>query len=303
MNQFKFGVSEYCFPIWGGLAVQMAKEAGFDGIEITDGGGYLQPHPLNNGYVEYERLGLDLRRQDSFPLTDPYVQEDYLDAAARWGIQITGMKLHLLEAQGFIKAAGDTLQGKECLETIKNGIISASQMKIPAVTIAACGLFGVFQHEYAYEKLLFAAEMGREYGVNIFVSTDISAQKQIGAIDSLNREVRLDFHTITPELCGSGDPVEIIAAIGKERIGQFRMKDLCADAEGFLTKETSGNALLGEGNSKFAECAKAIKETSYCGWILSDTAYYSGDIHPVGSDYAELAARDVKTLREIFDKD
>ena len=83
MNQFKFGVSEYCFPIWGGLAVQMAKEAGFDGIEITDGGGYLQPHPLNNGYVEYERLGLDLRRQDSFPLTDPYVQEDYLDAAAR----------------------------------------------------------------------------------------------------------------------------------------------------------------------------------------------------------------------------
>ena len=54
--------------------MKMAREAGFDGIQITDGGGYLQPHPLNPGFVEYERFGLDLRRKDSFPLTDRTVQ-------------------------------------------------------------------------------------------------------------------------------------------------------------------------------------------------------------------------------------
>ena len=66
----RFGTMEQSFPVWGRFAVEMAGEAGFQGIQITDGGGYLQPHPLNNGFVEYERFGLDLRRKDSFPLTD-----------------------------------------------------------------------------------------------------------------------------------------------------------------------------------------------------------------------------------------
>ena len=100
MGKIKFAASEYCFPIWGSLAMEMAKEAGFDGMEITDGGGYLQPHPLNNRYVEYERLGLDLRREDSFPMTDEYVQNDYMEAAAKCGIELIGLKLHLLETGG-----------------------------------------------------------------------------------------------------------------------------------------------------------------------------------------------------------
>ena len=45
--QYKFGACEYNFPMWGSLTLEMAHEAGYDGIEITDGGGYLQPHPMN----------------------------------------------------------------------------------------------------------------------------------------------------------------------------------------------------------------------------------------------------------------
>ncbi len=119
MKEFKFASCEYCFPVWGSLAVEMAAEAGFDGIEITDGGGYLQPHPDNNGFVEYERLGLDLSRQDNFPLTDPFIQDDYMEAAAKHGIKLMGIYLYLLENQGFIKNSDDSKQGQHCRETIK----------------------------------------------------------------------------------------------------------------------------------------------------------------------------------------
>lgn len=302
MENLNFGTSEYCFPIWGSLAMELAKDAGFDGMEITDGGGYLQPHPQNNGYVEYERLGLDLRRDDSFPLTDKYVQNDYMEAAEKCGIQLIGLKLHLLENQGFIKAPKDTLAGKECLETIDKGIAAAKAMNIPVVTLSARGLFGVFQHEYAYEKLVYAAEAGVDNGIAVYVATDISADKQIASIDSLGRKLKLDFNTIDPELCNIGNPVEMIRKIGKDRVGQFRVKDLTADREGFLTKETAGNALLGEGDSKFRECAEAIKEIGFEGWVLSDTAYYSSDLNPARGDYEALLAKDVETLKHIFDR-
>ena len=39
MSSYQFSASEYCFPIWGRLAMEMAKDAGFTGIQITDGGG------------------------------------------------------------------------------------------------------------------------------------------------------------------------------------------------------------------------------------------------------------------------
>ncbi len=302
MGKIKFAASEYCFPIWGSLAMEMAKEAGFDGMEITDGGGYLQPHPLNNRYVEYERLGLDLRREDSFPMTDEYVQNDYMEAAAKCGIELIGLKLHLLETQGFIKAPKETLAGRECIETIDKAIAAAKAMHIPVVTLSARGLFGVFQHEYAYEKLLYAAEAGEENGIKIYVTTEIAAEKQIARIDSLGRKVKLDFNTIDPELCDVGNPEEMIRKIGRDRVGQFRVKDLTADSEGFLTEETAGNALLGRGDSKFKACAEAIKEIGFEGWVLSDTAYYSSDLNPVGGDYETLLAKDVETLQHVFDR-
>ena len=143
-------------------------------------------------------------------MTDEYVQNDYMEAAAKCGIELIGLKLHLLETQGFIKAPKETLAGRECIETIDKAIAAAKAMHIPVVTLSARGLFGVFQHEYAYEKLLYAAEAGEENGIKIYVTTEIAAEKQIARIDSLGRKVKLDFNTIDPELCDVGNPEEMI---------------------------------------------------------------------------------------------
>ena len=65
MSRFQFGVCEFSFPCWGPLALQMAHEAGFTGMQLADAGGSANSYPLNNKRV----------------------QESYLEAAAKYGIR------------------------------------------------------------------------------------------------------------------------------------------------------------------------------------------------------------------------
>ena len=300
MSKYKFAASEYCFPIWGSMAVRMAAEAGFDGIEITDGGGYLQPHPDNNGYVEYERLGLDMTRQDSFPLTDRPVQEDYLNAAARYGISITGIYLYLLENQGFIKNDSRGICGKHCLETISNAIKCASRMNIPSVTISARGLFGTAQYEYAFQKIKFAAEEAAASGTAIYIISDRPWTEQKTVLDRTGKKALASLCILDPVVSASGDPAEGIAGLGREYIGQVRAQDIKADADGFLTRG-GAPALPGQGDTDMSASAAALRSSGYDGWIISQTPYYSSLLTPVGEDFTETAAKDLAALKKIFD--
>lgn len=300
MTNLKFGACEHCFPVWGPLAIEMAGEAGFKGMQITDGGGYLQPHPLNNGFVEYERFGLDLRRKDSFPLTDPWVQGEYLEAAAKFGVELTGIFLYLLGHQGFVKFSGKTPQGQQCLESIRNAIIAAARMNIPLVSIPVKGMFGVGQHAYALEKLQFAVQVAEEYGVQIAMCADTAPERQLEVLNALGGKVKLDFCTIDPVLYATGDAPHVIGALGGEWAAQFRMRDQLADEEGFLTTENARMSLLGHGDAGFRECAQAIKTAGFSGWVLSETAYYSADLNRGGADYISLASKDVETLQQAF---
>lgn len=57
MGRFKFGVCEFSFPCWGPLALQMAHEAGFTGMQLADAGGSTNSYPLNNKRVPGELSG------------------------------------------------------------------------------------------------------------------------------------------------------------------------------------------------------------------------------------------------------
>ena len=301
MRTLKFATSEQCFPCWGTLAMKMAREAGFDGIQITDGGGYLQPHPLNPGFVEYERFGLDLRRKDSFPLTDRTVQTYYLEAAEACQIQLTGIYLYLLGHQGFIKFADRTPQGQQCRETIRNAVVSASQMGLPQVTIPVFGMFGIAQQTYAFQKLQYATELGKEYGIRILASMDDApVERQMEILDRLEGSLQLSLNTVAPSLNAVGDAVEMIRTLGGARLAQIRFQDYAADSEGFVAKETSRPALLGRGAGRTEACAAAAREIGYSGWICSDTPYYSADLQIPGENYAALARRDREVLVGLF---
>lgn len=295
----RFGTMEQSFPVWGRFAVEMAGEAGFQGIQITDGGGYLQPHPLNNGFVEYERFGLDLRRKDSFPLTDRRVQEDYLEAAEAAGVRLTGIYLYLLDHQGFMKFSDRTPQGQQCLETIQNAVLAAEQMRIPLVTVPCRGLFGEGQHAYALEKLRYAARLGEDRGVRIAAAMDAGLERQIEVLERLDGKVTLDHGVLDPALYAYGRAPEVIRLLGRERLAQVRMRDLQADEEGLLASSTMRPAQLGQGIG-LSDCAEAVLDTGFDGWILSETPYYSAALAEDGGDFPTMVRRDLEALRQLF---
>lgn len=109
MARFKFGAVEWAFPCWGELAVKMASEAGFSGMQLGDGGGSLQGYPLRNKRV----------------------QEYYLNAGARYNIEFPHIHLYTLGHRGISEAASVPEEGKICLESIRQGVIAARRWVFP----------------------------------------------------------------------------------------------------------------------------------------------------------------------------
>ena len=66
----KLGICEWSLPVSGATAIEIAAEAGFEGMQIGEAGGRLAAFPLNNQKV----------------------QESYNQAALKYGI-----KLHFFE--------------------------------------------------------------------------------------------------------------------------------------------------------------------------------------------------------------
>ncbi len=301
MKQYKFGACEYNFPVWGSLALEMAHEAGYDGIEITDGGGYLQPHPMNKGlFVECERFTPGLIRLDNYPLTDKIIQDDYLNAKAKTGIEITGVYLYFLNHQGFVNHENSTLQGKEALTTIKNAVVAASQMGIPLVTVPTKGMFGTAKNLYAYQKLEYAVQVAEEYGIRVANSFDTGLDRQLEVIEKLGGKLKTDFHTIDPIVFAKESPQEMIEKLGKSKIEQLKIMDRKKDREGFITMETTEAVSIGDGDANWLECVEAAKKIGFEGYVISDTPFNSTALNVGGEDYISLAKKDLETLKKAF---
>ena len=278
MSKVKFGVCEFSFPYWGPQALKMAHEAGFAGMQLADGGGSMYSYPLNNRWI----------------------QDSYMENSAKYGIQLQSIHLYTLVRQGFIRSSLNSPEGEECKESIRNGIIAASQMNIPVVMIEGMRMYGAAQHKHVFDMYKYAVEVAEEYGVQVAMETDISLEDHFRFLDAFDGKLRLCFYTHNPVMYGTGYPPDMIRKLGKERIDHFHMKESQPDREGFVTKETAPIVLLGDGGTYFKESVQAIKDIGYEGWIISETFYTRPNLNVNGEDYISLAAKDVQTLKEAF---
>lgn len=173
-------------------------------------------------------------------------------------------------------------------------------MGIPQVTLPVRGLFGVFQHEYAFQKIKYAQTIAEENGVQLLIVSDGTARWQKEIVDRTEGKVKLSFNTLDPVVCAAGKAPEMIQELGKEYIRQIRARDLKAGADGFVTRQGGENTTLGAGDADFLQSAEAIKKSGISGWVVSETPYYSGQINKVGGDFCEAASRDVKLMKTVF---
>ena len=271
MGRFQFGVCEFSFPCWGPLALQMAHEAGYTGMQLADAGGSTNAYPLNNKRV----------------------QDCYLEASAKYGIQLQSIHLYTLVRQNFIRYSQSSPEGQECMESIKNGIIAASEMHIPTVMIEGMRMYGAAQHQHVLDMYKYAVKVAGDYGVQIAMETDVTLENHFKFLDQFDGKLKLCFDTHNPVMYGTGYPPDMIRALGKDRIDHFHMKESQPDAEGFVTKETAPIVLLGQGGTFFKESVQAIKDIGYEGWIISETFYNRRNMNENGMDYVSSAKRDV----------
>ncbi|MCX4373394.1 MAG: sugar phosphate isomerase/epimerase [Dysosmobacter sp.] len=277
MSGFKFGACEWSFPCWGALALKMAREAGFTGMQLGDAGGSLH----------------------AYPLTDRRVQEHYLEAASKYGIELQSIHLYTLGHQGYVRHSPDSPEGRICRESIEKGIIAAHQMGIPTVIVDGMRMNTAAKRRHVFEMERCAAEIADAYGVNIAMETDMTLEEHVAFLDGLGGRVTLCFDTHNPMMYGTGKPADLIRALGKERIDHFHMKESRPNEDGYITVETP-IVLLGQGITEFRESVEAIQEIGYSGWIISENFYYRPNLTCGGEDPVDLARRDVETLQAAF---
>ena len=75
---YQFGICEWTLPVSGPLAIRLAGEAGFTGIQLGEAGG----------------------RAMGFPLTHPRVQAAILEAAEESGVCLHSLNLGALLSEG-----------------------------------------------------------------------------------------------------------------------------------------------------------------------------------------------------------
>ena len=237
---------------------------------------------------------------NSYPLNNKRVQESYLEASVKYGIELQSIHLYTLVRQNFIRYSQSSPEGQECMESIRKGIIAAAEMHIPTVMIEGMRMYGAAQHKHVFDMYKYAVEVAQDYGVQIAMETDIRLEDHFKFLDQFDGKLKLCFDTHNPVMYGTGYPPDMIRVLGRERIDHFHMKESQPDAEGFVTKETAPIVLLGQGGTFFKESVQAIKDIGYEGWIISETFYNRRNMNENGEDYVSSAKRDVETLKAAF---
>lgn len=222
---FRLGVTDWNLGLTGKVeAVALAKQIGFDGVEVSLG---IKP------------VG------DKLVLDNAEIQERYLAAAAKNGIALAGTCLDILH-RNYLKS--DKLGQKWVADGIPiTRKLNAKVMLLPFFGKGA--LATKDEMDYVGDVLRDLAPEAEKAGVVLGLENTISAQDNVRIVDRARSKALLVYYDVGNSTSGGFDILKEIRWLGKDRICQMHLKD--------------NPYYLGEGRINFPAVVKAISEIGF----------------------------------------
>ena len=270
-DRFGFGIVEWALPYNGQYGCQVAKQAGFDAIQI-DLGNYT----------------------NNFPMARPEMIKIYMEQAEKWEITYPSMAITTLGKFGVQMTATQGTVGKQlAYMAIKKAIDTCDEMGIPLIMVPS-----FFDDRIKDEKDMEETVTCLKYAVdyadkkNITISTEavLDAEKTIELIDRVGgNKLKVYFDTQNYKLFGNCNTVETFNQL-LPYIAEIHVKD---------GNTRVSQTLLGDGMFEVKEIADAIKASNYSGWIMSEN-YYDTHMAPLSDDSFGMMAEDARRVKEFF---
>lgn len=269
-----FGICEWSFPVSGTLAIQLAAQIGFDGIQLSESGG----------------------RAVGFPLTHPEIIAAYKYTAAQHNIQLHSLNLGALLTENTIFYETNTIQGEQARDSLLNGILACTKLGINAMVVTVSPKTKEAYYN-AISHLKYAGTIAQNYNIELVIESILSLSDLTQLIEDLNGIAKICMDTLNPLRFGSGNPQEQILAFGKDKIHHFHIKDSIST---LFSSNQRGCVPIGTGNGEYKESIAAIKSIGYEGWIISENYYYLPPLCNIQSDFMLAAYEDLRTLQNSF---
>ncbi|WP_325214055.1 sugar phosphate isomerase/epimerase family protein [Oscillibacter sp.] len=269
-----FGICEWALPVSGLLAIRLAAEAGYEGIQLGELGG----------------------RGNGCPLNHPRVQTAYREEADRWGLKLHSLNLGALLAEGTMDHPPGSVRGQWARKSLEKGFAACRALGAGTVVITVDP-----KTDAAFENVLahlaFARELAEESGIEIALESGLPLGRFLELLDRAGEGFRVCMDILNSLRFGTGDPREEIRLLGGERIAHFHLKD---SAAALFRRGQRGCVPLGQGDGGFWETAEHIRALEFSGWLITENYYYLPPMNGGGKDFLALAAADLETMRRAF---
>ena len=270
----KLAICEWVTPIKGPAIFPQLKSLGIDGIQLDDWDAAAQNHPMSQ----------------------PYVQDLYQNAAEQAGISLIGMAGNALGRDGGMIYPIDSAQGRRCWEDLTCGLDACAQMKLP-VYLAPAFFAGFPRTQADRQRIAQCLKNACHYAsgnqVTIALESIFPASDLLRLYEQINSpNFGIYYDTQNPVTYAGINVPSDLRAIGSGKIVQIHIKD--------GINSIQGSVPLGKGETDFFGAAKAIHEIGYDSWIVLENYYSRPCFSSEFTDPWDRIARDVETARNAF---
>jgi len=272
-KKIKFGICEWSLPWNGRFGIQFASELGFDGVQ------------LDLGPYQYD-----------LPLSKERMQDAYLDAGAKYGIEFPSMTVQTVNNDHTMTAEPGLRDFYLAVKALKAAVDACDRMGIDIIMPPHFYRNVIKTEEdvrrtaMAYkEACAYAATKGKIFASENAMTRDefIAFKKMAGDPENL----KIFFDTQNYWKHKGYNVAEMYKDLKEFCVPQIHIKD----GEGIIS-----SAILGEGDSKFYETAEAIKASGFEGWIIFENYYDQSLLAEQGHDPWKLIEKDFEIARKVF---